>query len=383
MISKIGFFTGLASLVYAWTIYPLILALWRKIRPAKSERREVTPDVSLILTTFNESHQIVERIENLLLLDYPRQKLEIIVASDGSTDGTSELARKYANCGITVIHFPRRRGKAAVHNDLMPNLKGEIVVFTDADVRFPPDLLRKLVCPFADPRVGCALAEIDFLNRGENSLTRHRGVYWRLEFLLRRLESELGILAIGSGPCMAVRRLLLRPMAKLTYDVDFITPLDVVAQGCRVVDEPAAVVTDYILRSRKGEFRADTRMVAKNFPGILERWLNMNPLRYPGVSMSLISHKFLRWLSPFFMLLVLVSNLFLMGSLFFRMTITLQAIFYGLAAIGALISGIASRSTLIDIVLIPYNFCLANAAFLWGILRGLLGRPITAYQNLK
>lgn len=382
-LATILFWGGLAAAFYTWVLYPLLLAALARACGSRPRSSALEPTVTVLLCCLNEAAQIAERIENLLALDYPPHRLEVLVASDGSTDRTAEIAEAYADRGVRVVRFPQRRGKASVHNDLMLDVSGEIVVFTDADVRFPTGFLRALLPPFADPCVGGVLAEIEFVNRGDNSLTRSRGLYWRFETALRQWQSDLGLLAIGSGPGMAFRRIVLRRLTKASYDTDFITALDAIQQGFRVVQAPEAVITDLVLPHARGEFRADVRMTAKNFPGTLERWLRMNPLRTPLVSWALISHKFMRWLTPWFLLAMLAGNMALLPTAAWRVVLAAQLAFYALAACGTLLTKEAQSRSWGRLAATASSFCLANAAFCWGTLRGFFGRPIHSYQNLK
>lgn len=369
-------------LIYTWLLYPLLLWAACKWWERPIERGEVTPTVSILLKCFNEAAQLAQRIENLLALDYPREQLELWVGSDGSTDKTYEIAHSYEGRGIKAVKYPRL-GPALMHNSMMARATGEIVVFTDAGTRFPRNLLWRIVRPFADSRVGCVPAEIDFVNRGESAIAQHRGFYWKVEYAMRRAEGRLGILAIGTGACMAVRRSLLKPLAKASYDVDFITPMDVVAQGGRVVVEPGVAVTDSLLSTARGEFRAGVRMVAKNFRGTLDHLVYINPLRYPGTWISLFSHKIFRWLTPFSLLLILVANAVCHDTLSLRVLLVLQGLFYTAAILGAFGRGRVARRGLGWVLAIPFSFCLANVAFLFGILRGIFGKPITAFQNVQ
>lgn len=386
MVNTVGLglvIAGCLAIVYTWIAFPLLVLAWARLRPVRIRREEITPDVTVLLACLNEAAQLAERIENLLALDYPRERLEIVVASDGSTDQTAAIAAAYADRGVHAVSFPQRRGKASVHNDLMLNATGEIVVFTDADVRFPVDFLRRLVRPFADPRVGGVLAEINFVNRHANGLTQSRGIYWRFETALRQWLGDAGLLATGSGPGMAFRRSVLRKLAKPSYDTDFITALDAVGKGFLVVQEPGAVITDLILPTGRGEFRADARMTAKNFPGTLERWLQIGPLKHPCVSWALVSHKFFRWLTPWFMLAVLLGSALLATKPLGQVLLGVQAMFYGGALWGSRHRGQGGRGLGLRLLGAVSSFCLANAAFFWGTLRGFWGRPITTYQNLK
>jgi poly-beta-1,6-N-acetyl-D-glucosamine synthase len=376
------FLLSVALIIYTWALYPLILVFVTKFWSRPNKGGDVTAKVSVLVKCYNEAGQLAERIENLLALEYPRDRLEIWIGSDGSTDDTYEIACSYESQGVSAVRYPRL-GPARVHNNLMGRVKGDIVLFTDAGTRFPPDLLRRALQPFADPRVGCVAAEIDFINRHESTIGHHRGLYWKVEHYMRRAESKLGILAIGNGACMAVRRTLLRPLAKPSYDVDFITPMDVVGQGQRVVTEPGITVTDYLLPTARGEFRAGVRMVAKNFGGTLEHLRVINPLRYPGAWFSLFSHKIFRWLTPFFLLALLAGNALLLNRLFFRVTLAAQLCFYFIAIAGAHARHRLPRSALGRALMVPFSFCLANLGFLCGVVKGILGKEITFFQNIK
>lgn len=371
------FLASAGVLVYTWLGYPLLLLLLRRLRRAPVKRGTAAPRVAVIIAAYNEQEQIEARIRNLLELDYPAGNLEIIVASDGSDDETPQRARVVGGERIRVLHWPARRGRATVHNDAVAAARGEIVVFTDAATRFEPGFLRNLVAPFADPAVGCVTAELGWRSPQSNRVQEGRRAYWRYEFALRRWESDCAVLCVASGPCMAVRKQLYRALASPAYDVDFITPLDVLQAGFRVVHEPAARAEEALFAGDAGEFRAEVRMVTRNLSGYLHRRFMIASGVSPAIPWALFSHKVLRWLSPFFMLSLVLSSACLAAPLA-RLALVLQAAFY-LTAVGGWLTRAAGRRNLA--LRMAYGFCLANASFFVGVLRALRGRPLVVYNK--
>jgi cellulose synthase/poly-beta-1,6-N-acetylglucosamine synthase-like glycosyltransferase len=362
---------------YTWVGFPLVLGLLTRLRQVRICRREFFPLVSVIVAAKNEEENIRERIENLLELDYPSDKLEIIIASDGSTDRTTEYVRQICDPRIRFFDFAQNRGKAAVHNDLVPQAQGSIVVLTDAATRFGRNFLSKLLPNFADPRVGCVTGVLWFRNHTSSMVAKHRGLYWRYEYMLRNLQSRCGVYTHGSGPCMAVRKELYRPLRDRSYDADFMTPLDVVEAGYLVQQENEAIASETLFQTPKEEIRAQIRMVTRNVRGYLHRrWLLGSPKTWP-VAWALISHKLLRWLTPFVLIVLFAANSYLAARGRFLSLWVLQCAFYGCAAFGWLLARLYGRAW---IFAIPYTFCLANAGFMVGVTRAVRGRQIPTWK---
>lgn len=364
-----------ALLLYTWLGYGFLVWLVAKLRPIRVFKAPITPLVTIIVAARNEQENIRARIEDLLLLNYPRDKIQIIIASDGSTDRTADLVRECSDERVLLLEFPKSRGRAAVHNDAVAAASGQILVFTDAATRFDRDFVAELVPNFADPRVGCVSGEIAFENRSATSVTRPRGLYWRYEYWMRNCESRCGVSACASGPCMAVRRDLFRPFAHASYDVDFMTPLDVVEQGYLVLQEPAATAVDQMFSAPRQEFRAQVRMVSRNLRGYLDRYCLL-PSRRPQFAWALVSHKVLRWLTPFFLITLFSSNTFLVLRGHWLPLWIAQLTFYAAAAVGWLMVRSRQSASLFSV---PFAFCLANVGFLFGVVRSLRDQRITVY----
>lgn len=363
-------------LSYTWIGYGLLLALVRCFRKLHIEKRPFTPRVSIIVAAKNEESRIRGRIEDLLCLDYPAGELEIIVASDGSTDHTAPIVRSFSDDRVRLLEFPKTRGRAAVHNDAVRAATGEILVFTDAATRFARFFLRNVVANFADPCVGCVSGVLVFQNQEASALARQRGLYWRYEYWLRRLESESGVFACASGPCMAVRKRLYRPLSDTSYDVDFLTPLDVVEAGALVLQEDEAIAFDEMFSTPQQELRAQIRMVSRNLCGYLDRRFLLNSRAHAWFAWSILSHKVLRWMTPFFLVLLFVSSALLAVRGQARPLWLAQIVFYAAALIGWL-QVRAGRPA--PVVSAPFAFCLANLGFLLGVLRCFRSERIAVY----
>lgn len=369
--------------VYTWILYPLLLWILNLRRPqvADTARFEELPFVSIIIAAHNEQETIAEKLHNCLELVYPRDRLEIVVASDGSTDRTAEIVRRFSarDPRISWLESDRRVGKSGVQNLAATRARGDIFFFTDASTGMPSGALRTLIDDLADPRVGLVTATVLFGNplfsNPEDAIEKGQGFYWRYELFLRAAESDLGILATGSGQALLVRRELFQTLPTC-YGDDCIMPLDVRLQGYRVVQDRKAIVYDTMPHSIEGELRARIRMTARNWTGTLSRAAVLNPLRFPLTSIGLVSHKLLRWLTPIFLAAILLSSaaLFVRGgaSLF----LCLQIGFYLAALIGWWLARKQKPAWLFGY---PFSFCLANVGFLLGMVKALRNQKIVAY----
>ncbi len=369
--------------VYTWILYPLLLWILNLRRPqvADTVRFEELPFVSIIIAAHNEQDTIAEKLQNCLELAYPHDRLEIVVASDGSTDRTAEIVRRFSACDhrISWLESDRRVGKSGVQNLAATRVRGDIYFFTDASTGMPSGALQTMIDDLADPRVGLVTATVLFGNplfsNPGDAVEKGQGFYWRYELFLRAAESDLGILATGSGQALLVRRELFQTLPTC-YGDDCIMPLDVRLQGYRVVQDRRAIVYDTMPHSIEGELRARIRMTARNWTGTLSRAAVLNPLRFPLTSIGLVSHKLLRWLTPFFLAAIFISStaLYVRGSA--SLFLCLQIGFYLAALIGW---WLARRQKSAWLFAYPFSFCLANVGFLLGIVKALRRQEIVAY----
>lgn len=357
------FWICLLAIAYPYAIYPVLLVGGNRF----VRRRLPTPDpafqpsVTVICPIHNEVVIIGAKIENLLALDYPREKLNILIIGDGCTDESLTTAERVGRQGpVKVIALPRRAGKAAALNAGLEHSNGEIVVFTDAGIRTEPGALRALAGHFANPAVGCVSGE-DWLEGGDSE-----GLYGRLELLLRREEARLHSIAGASGCLYAGRRRLCRPF-RPGMAPDFLSVLDTVRAGYRAVCEPAARGIMTATRSQAVEFDRKTRTFLRGITALFGNTALLNPFRYPAFSFILVSHKLLRWLAPFALVVCLVTAFLLRDLPLYRTALYLQLLLYALAVAGLALPRLTANSSIIrfSAYFLLVNVAAAKALILW------------------
>jgi cellulose synthase/poly-beta-1,6-N-acetylglucosamine synthase-like glycosyltransferase len=347
----------------------------RKANPAE----KVHPSVTVLLTVYNEENKIVARLDNILDTDFPLDRLQVIVASDGSTDSTDELVRSYPHPQVSFTRPLQRRGKTDTQNQAVANASGDILIFTDADTVFQRSFISNIVKEFDDPKVGGADGRCVILRNDNSGISSSQVCYWSREVSIRDLEGRLGILAVGSGACLAMRRSLFRPMSEL-YGEDCILPLQVVGQGYRFVHASDAVAYDTWPCDIRGELKSRIRTTLRNWQGTWSRPELLNPLRHPGIAFSLWSHKLLRWLSPLALLCMTVSSVILacQGQQLFLLISLALGFFYLGGVVGWWAEWTGHQLPFVTLV---YSFLLANTGFLIGLWRSARGHAVTTYRH--
>ncbi len=375
MVSLITLFWVFVVLaIYPYVIYPILILFASILFPKRTFTRKIEPSVSIVIAAWNEEASIRDRIENALALDYPPDRLEVIIASDGSTDRTNEIVREMAKDDprIRLLELPHG-GQSAAINAGVAAANGEIVVRTDANTRFSPDVLRKMVKYFADPNVQCVVGKVTMVPLEDAPYNMTEGLYWRFEARLRALEALAGIAFVGSGPCMAVRR---RNYPRLEEDVaeDLSATMQIISSGGRIVQVSNLGVYDYMDGCTAGQMRSRSRRVTVALSAIWNNRGILNPFRYPQYCFSVLSHKVLRWLTGVWLLGALVTNALLMAQydiLLYDALFGMQAAFYVFAVLGLLVS--RTRVAKIPIFAVPMSICVVSAAFIKGIAVFLYG----------
>ena len=355
-MSEMLFWLAGACLTYVYVGYPVLVWALAALRPRPAARAGFLPSVSVLVCAHDEEARIDARLQNLLALDYPRHRLEILLGSDGSRDATVARARRHP--GVTVVDFPQRRGKPAVLNDLARIAHGEVLVLGDVRQRYEPDTVRALVAPLAAADVGAVSGELFLTEREEGgAVGRGVGVYWRYEKFIRSQESRLDSTVGATGAVYAVRRELFEPLPADAILDDVLLPMRIVRRGYRVLFEPAARAYDIAAATSREEFTRKVRTIAGNFQMFArERWL-LSPLRNRLWAQT-ISHKGLRLASPLFLLVAFLANAALLDVTLYRWTFAAQALFYS-AALGGYLLRDARR---VPVLTVPYVFCLLNYA---------------------
>jgi len=378
---EVLFWIFILIITYVYFCYPFLLFILSKLRHASTIHKvEITPTVSLIVAAYNEEKVIGRKIENSLELNYPRDNLEIIIASDGSTDTTNEIVKQYADQGVKLVALETIQGKSAVQNLAVSEAHSDIIIFTDANVILQPDAVSKIVNNFGDEKIGCVVGKVTYLNEKDTSVSKGEGVYWQYELFLRKKESDLGNLAMGSGPIMAIRGELFEPIDPNVGE-DFVLPVQVVIEGYRVIYEPEAVSEEILFQdSPNSMFKSKMRIISKDLRGLVLNREILNPFLYPLYAWGLISHKLLRWLVPYFLILILIANPFLLPFHIYQIIFILQIVFY----LSALTGYLWQRKAKLPFIFgIPFSFCLVNLAALVGVARFLMGKKSGQWEPVR
>jgi biofilm PGA synthesis N-glycosyltransferase PgaC len=363
---KIAFWLSACAVVYTYAGYPIVLLFLRLFihRPVRKNRIE--PYVTLVVPAYNESRVIGAKIRNAASLDYPVNKLEVLIASDGSSDDTVEAAQLLSDGSrIRVLAFSHNRGKISVLNDAVREAKGEIIVFSDASALLDSDSIRQLVANFADPEVGAVSGIYRVRHASEARLGPQEEIYWKYETFLKIQESSLASILGGHGQILAVRKDLYPFPAPGTINDDYVIPVRILTGGSRVVYEPLATACEEA-REMVG-FQRRVRIMAGN----MQQFREIKGLIWPPQALPLfffLSHKVARSVVPFFLVSLAVSNALLLDGRFYQLTGCFQLVFYGLALVG-------NRWKLKPRALrLPYYFCFVNTAYLWSVCQSFQGR---------
>jgi len=364
---------SIAIILYVYLGYPLLLQLLSVLLKTKATHQDelLLPDVSLIISCYNEVDVVKEKIENSLAIDYPKEKLQIFIVSDGSDDGTDEIAKKYSAEGITLIRQEGRLGKTSAINLAMEQVTSEIVVFSDANAMYEADAIKKLVRNFVDKNVGYVVGAALYTDGKTSAAAASEDIYWRYEIKLKTLESKLHSVVGGDGAIYAIRRALFIKLDAKDIN-DFVNPLQIIAQGYRGVFDHEANCQEETAGDFSKEAKRKQRIVNRSFRGLMKVKEVMNPFKFGLFSFEVISHKLLRWLIPVFIISFAFGSLFLSykNILAFQIITLLGIVFLWLAQVGLLKSRNQHSS---PIFFIPYYFLMVNYYSLLGVLTALAG----------
>ena len=374
------FWVALFLVVYTYLIYPVLLWLLgvgRKM-PEYAPLSE-WPTASLIIAAHNEEAVLHAKLENALATDYPAERLDIIVVSDASTDGTDLIAAEFAERGVRLHRQETRGGKTEAQNAGVRLARGQFLAFSDANSMYAPSALKRLLAPFADERIGCVCGELQYANPDEQGAGKGEGLYWRYEQFLKRRESLLSSTLGANGAIYALRREL---FAELRGDIisDFVAPLHAWRRGFRIAYEPTAVATEYSSVRFGDEFHRRRRIVSRSLYGLWTEVGVLNPFAHFFFAFQMFSHKLLRWLVPVWLLVVLAVNVPLAASEYYGLLLALQVAFYGLAALGLLLP---ERLGCYWLFYVPAYFTATNLGTLLGLLSFLTGRRHRVWQPAR
>jgi len=379
LVLQFLFWAAVAIAAFTYVVFPGIIFVRGRFVRKPYTTAEITPPISMIIAAHNEADNIAAKLDNVLAMDYPREQLEVIVASDGSNDGTNDIVRGYASYNVRLLALPRQ-GKAPALDAGVAASKGEVLVFSDANSMYHPQALRALARPFADPEVGGVAGNQVYTSKKSESLSGDgEQSYWSFDRKLKQSQSKSGNAISATGAIYAIRRALFRGVPVGVTD-DFAVSTDVIVQGYRLVFAPDAIAYEPVAGTGGVEFGRKTRVITRGLRGVLVvRRELLNPFRYGFYSFQLFSHKVLRRLVVFpLLLLFIVSPLLWNSGLIYQIATVAQLAFYGCALVGMLLKN--SRLGRLKIFTIPFFFCMVNVASLIAAINLIRGHRIDFWE---
>lgn len=388
MVAYYIFWSALAVLAYAYLIYPLLMGLIsllkRVFRPSSPLEAGFLPPVTLVIAAYNEGEILAQKLENCFSLQYPEGRLRVLVVADGSTDHTAEVVSRFP--GAELLHEPERRGKLAALNRAMGFVRTGLVVFSDANNRLNSEALLRMMPHFARPRTGAVAGEKRVVSGDDATSTKGEGLYWKMESLLKKWDSDFYTTVGAAGELYAMRTSLYTPLPPDTLIEDFVQTLLLCAKGYRVQYEPDAWSVESSSLSLAEERERKIRITAGAFQAMVLLKKLYNPLRHPLLLFQLISHRYLRWtLCPLALPLLLLANLAIClpdpgAHNFYTLTLMLQGIFYLLGALGWMASRNGKAPALFHI---PFYFIFMHFAVFGGFARFLRGNLKPAWARAR
>jgi len=379
-MTLIIFWIAVFLILYTYIGFPLFILLRGLLwgRPYEHEEPTTLPSVSIVISAYNEANTIAEKLDNILSLDYPREKLQVVIASDGSTDGTDEIVEEYKERGVKLLSLPHH-GKSVALNAAVAASKGEILVFSDANSMYKSNAIQKLIRPFTDPTVGgVAGNQIYKVDTSGGPSSQGERAYWNFDRMLKVSQSRSGHTLAATGAIYAIRRSLFQPIPDGVSD-DFVTSTRVIAQGSRLVFAPDAVAYEPVAATSRFEFRRKVRVIVRSWRAFYTVRELLNPFRYRFYAIQFFSHKILRYLVVFPLLSLFFISPLLWEKGFIYQTATVgQFAFYGCAFFGLLFS--ETRVGKKKIFTIPFYFCMVNAASFVALIKVLRGQRIKHWE---
>ncbi len=358
--------------IYVYLGYPfLIWLLCKLIKTKKVNRADITPEVTLIVSCYNEANIIRTKIDNCLVLDYPKDKIEIIVISDGSDDGTDEIVKEFVDQGVRLIRQDGRLGKTSGLNLGVEASEAEIIVFSDANAIYDLSAIRMLVRNFNDFTVGYVVGAALYTDGGTNSASQSEDTYWKYEVFMKQLETQLHSVVGGDGAIYAIRRSLYEPL--LAQDInDFVNPLQIIAKGYRGIFDVDAKCFEETAGSFDKEAKRKQRIVNRSFCGLMRVKETMNPFKCGFFSLEIISHKLLRWLIPFIIVEIVLGSIYLArnGLAEFQLLVILEVIFFWMAMVERTK---ANQIKSFPFFYYPYYFLVVNYNSMIGVMQAIKG----------
>ena len=378
-MAEIIFWLTLGVIFYTYFGYPLFILFLSLFVNHKIKKGEIEPNVTVLITAYNEEKNIVEKLENTLSLDYPKEKLEIVVASDGSEDKTDQIVRQYSGRGVILHRVEGRVGKTETQNQTVKIAKGDIVIFSDATTKYKKDAIRKIVRNYEDHSIGAVSGRYEYVNPTGAPVGLGTILFWKYENSIKSRQTRIETVTGCCGCIYSVRRDLYEPLPRDIIS-DLVEPLKILGKGFRIAFEPEAVAYEETTETSKEEFGMRVRVISRGMYGLWYMRQLFNPFKYGFVSYQLFSHKVLRWIIPFLLPLLLLSNLLLIGHPFYILTLVVQILFYVGAVGGHLLDRMGKKAKLLAL---PLYYCVVNAASMAAFFRTIFGKKAIVWETVR
>lgn len=379
-IAQIIFWTSVAALFYVYVGYPLLVWLVGVLHPRVVKKSDFEPTVTILITAYNEEKAIRAKLENTLQLYYPKKKLEILVASDGSTDKTDEIVKEFAAQGVKLFRQEGRMGKTFTQNKAVEQSNGEIILFSDATTNYQTDVLTTILPNFADAKIGCVAGKLIYVDETDSGVGKGAKSYWNYETFIKESESRACSLIGASGCLYAVRKSAYQPMYPEACS-DFLICTVIYRQGLRSIYEPNAICTEETNRQTQKEFQMRVRVIGQTFTDLWRNREMLNPFRQGFYAIELISHKVLRYAVPLFLISIFITSAILdFYSNLFIGFFAIQVLFY----LSAFIAWLFERKNIsLGILAIPLYFVLTNLASAIGFYKFLSGERYAKWEPIR
>jgi cellulose synthase/poly-beta-1,6-N-acetylglucosamine synthase-like glycosyltransferase len=379
MLAKIIFVGAALTLFYVYVGYPVLLSLLALFHRRARPQPGYTPNISILIAACNEEANIHQKLKQTLALDYPAEKMEVLVLSDGSEDRTDEIVQQFGDPRVRLIRIPQRQGKTNAQNHGVRYAQGEVLVFSDATTVYHPQALRYLTANYEDEKVGAVSGRYQYFETEQSSPTGLGTiVFWNYENNIKVQQSRISTITGCCGCIYSVRQCAYTELASDVIS-DLVQPLWVIRKGYRVVFEDRALAYEQTTESTSEEFFMRVRVITRGMRGLLSVPDLLKPWQYGWIAFQLFSHKILRWLVPVFLLVLLGSNVALRHEHYFRFLLLAQAAFY-LLALTQIIVPLHRRWKLLGV---PLYFCTLNAAALFSTIELLRGRKYVVWQPVR
>ena len=377
---QVFFWTCVCVVGYVYVGYPMLVYAMSLLFPKAVNRSEIEPDVTVLITAFNEEDSIREKLENTLKIDYPTDKLEVLVASDGSTDRTDSIVEEFASRGVKLFRQEGRVGKTTTQNNAVEHASGEIILFSDATTAYREDVFRHLLPAFADESVGCVAGRLIYVDDESTAVGHGARSYWNYETFLKIAESKMCSLIGASGCLYAVRKSAYEPMYPEACS-DFLICTNIYRKGLRSVFAPDAICFENTNRRAADELRMRVRVISQTFTDLWRNRDMLDPLKSGFFAIELISHKVLRYAVPFILLAFFIASIVLAGSsIFYAAALAVHIMFYSMAFIGWRLERAGLR---LHLLAMPLYFVLANLASVVGFYKFLRGETYAQWQPIR